>query len=138
MKYKMLVIGLVATMISIMGCTTTRTYTGEQRPVETISILKGAWNEYFIESVSGHVATVDGKDVRASDKVEVLPGKHEVSVFLVNRSTGLTFTGKPVNFSIITEAGHVYIVDGNWNSYDNQIWIEDENTRKIIAGEKPK
>jgi len=139
MKYKLVIIALITTLLSITGCSTTRTYTGEQKPLESISILKGAWNEYFITTVRGHIESVDGKDVSGSDKVEVLPGQHEISVFLSNRNiSGVTFTSKRMNLSIITEPGHVYVVDGNWNSNNSQIWIQDETTGKIAAGDKPK
>ncbi len=138
MKYKFKIIFLATIILAIAGCSTARTYTGEQKPLEKISVLKGAWNIHVFSQVFGTVVNVDGNDVSGKDKVELLPGKHEVSVGLVYMPlTGQQVRGKAQKFNIVTEAGHVYIVDGNWNDGNNQIWIEDENTGKIIAGRKP-
>lgn len=114
-----------------------RTYSGTQLPPEKVALLKGAWNEYFISSVVGHIRKVDGKDAYGG-KVEILPGKHEIVVYLAIIGPGSITNGIPQTFTIIAEAGHTYKVDGNWNKGDNQIWIVDEQTGKIVAGKKYK
>ncbi len=138
MKSKLYVFLIALTAIALSSCATVRTYSGDPRPKNEIAILKGAWNEYFFTSVTGHVKSVDGQDIKSADTVEVLPGEHQVSVYLRKRSFGGIFLrGKPVRFTLMAKPGHVYLVDGNWNWGNNQLWIEDTTTGEIVAGKRP-
>ena len=117
------------------GCTTVRMYPGDPLPKEKISILKGAWNEYFfLWRINGRIYKVDGEKLESPDIVELIPGKHEISAYLTQTfSTGLTLSGKIKTFRINTKAGHTYIIDGKWNGGDNEIWIKDDDTGEIIT-----
>lgn len=138
MKCKLKIIIFLTIILAIAGCSATRTYTGEPKARENIAILKGSWNIYFLSQVFANVGSVDGKDINSSSEVEVLPGEHEVSAYLgIMYSYGGQAVGELQSFKIKVEAGHVYVIDGDWNDGKNLIWIEDENTGKIIAGNKP-
>ena len=69
--------------------------------------------------------------------VEMLPGKHEVSIMLIYYNLYETTYGQPQTFSFVAEAGHVYEADGNWHGGDNQIWVTDKETGQVVAGMKP-
>lgn len=137
MNYKLNLIILSAVILALSGCATTvRTYPGEPLPPEKVAILKGACNEYIVTAVCAYIQKVDDQRA-AGDKVEVLPGKHDVKVYLALHGI-MTIVGKPRTFSINTEAGHTYIIDGTWSKSNNQIWIVDKQTGAIIVGDKLK
>ncbi len=127
---------LLVMFLTISGCTTVQTYSGAKLAPDKIAKIKGATNFYVISFVSGHILKVDGQKV-SGDEIELIPGSHEIVAYLMFIGGGTSASGIPQTFTFIAEAGHTYKVDGNWNTRDNQIWIFDEQTKKIVAGEKP-
>lgn len=149
---------LFVIFFTITGCTSTRTpitvrmYSGTQLSPDKIAKIKGTHNFYLLIAVTAHILKVDGQEVLGEvdgqkvlgEEIEIIPGNHEVIVFLraiaantYAPGTPSEYLGEPQTFSFIAKAGHVYKVDGNWNHRDNQIWIFDEQTREIVAGKKP-
>ena len=127
------------------GCTTKQIYPGPQLSPEKVAKLKGTYNFYYFVDVECIIAAVDGKSVfggewSSGDTVEMRPGKHEVTMMLLYYlifEMGRSRYGKPQTFSFVAEAGHIYKANRNWNGGDNQIWIIDKQTGKVVAGEKP-
>jgi len=133
---------LVILFIVAMGCTTKLRYPGPQLPYEKVAKLKGTYNFYYFVDVECIIVAVDGESVyggiwSSGDTVEILPGKHEVSIGLIYMGLNTLKFGQFQTFSFVAEAGHVYKADGNWNSGDNQIWIIDKESGQVVAGEKP-
>ncbi|MFH2012352.1 MAG: hypothetical protein ABIJ37_06615 [Pseudomonadota bacterium] len=131
-----IVSSLIILFMVATGCTTTQTYPGPQLSPEKLAKLEGTYNYYFICDVECVIAAVDGKGFYGT--VEMLPGKHAVTLYLTYSCyKGPTNYGVSQTFSFVAEAGHVYKADGNWHGGDNQIWIIDKKTGKVVAGMKP-
>lgn len=127
---------LIVIFLTVSGCTTVQTYSGVKLSPDKIAKIKGVTNFYVISFVSGHILKVDGQKV-SGDEIELLPGSHEVVVYLMFSGGSTSASGIPQTFTFFAEAGHTYGVDGNWNTRDNQIWIFDEQTKEVVAGKKP-
>jgi len=135
----------------LAACAPLQIYPGPQLPREQIATIHGAVNYYGIGWVIAIIDTVDGKKiVRSSDeiywgRIEMLPGQHEISASLwvsvlspmtvINRGTTPEFR----RLTFVAEAGERYIVDASWGggSEKNAIWIVNERTKEIVAGNKP-
>ena len=135
----------------LAACMPVKSYPGPQLPQEQVATIRGAVNYYGLSWVSVAIDAVDGeKTLRRADEVnwgriEILPGEHEVSaslwvsvltpVTLVNRGSTPEFQ----RLTFVAEAGARYIVDGSWGGgpEKNAIWIVNERTKQIVAGNKP-
>ncbi len=141
-SFQQIVFSLLILFITATGCTTKLTYTGPQLPPEKVAKLKGTYNFYFLlDAVECIIVAVDGESVyggiwSSGDTVQMLPGKHEVTIELIWHSYD-THYGVSQTFYFVAEAGHVYKADGNWHGGDNQIWIIDKETGQVVAGMKP-
>ena len=135
----------------LAACMPVKSYPGPQLAQEQVATIRGAVNFYGLSWVIPVIDAVDEKIIlRAADEVnwgriEILPGEHEVSaslwvsvltpVTLVNRGSTPEFR----RLTFVAEAGERYIVDGSWGggSENNAIWIVNERTKQIVAGNKP-
>jgi len=141
-----IVLSLLIFCMLATGCTTLQTYPGPQLPPEKVATLEGTIHYYGVAIVEFCIFAVDGEltpwwgfnFVLNRGKVEMLPGKHQVTVY---RDIGGPKGGSTDNFqrfSFVAEAGHRYKVDGNcWAWEKDAIWIIDKNTEQIVAGKKP-
>ena len=137
MQIKLLILLTVA--LAIGGCSVPpqRTYSGEQLPPEKVSLLVSAMREFYLGGVQAEIIRVDETKIKYG-VVEALPGEHTVEIRLNMYILWSTKHGKPQTMNITTEAGHIYRAYGKCNRGDNQIWIEDQKTKEVIAGNKPK
>jgi len=134
-KHRARIFSILGIVLILSACGTTRTYSGASLQPDKVAIIEDSWNEYFIISITANINKFDGKDI-SSDKVEALAGQHEIVVNLTYYQGLLTLSGDPETYTINVEAGHKYRVNGNWNGGINQIWIEDEASGAVIAGNK--
>ena len=145
-------VSLLYFFFALTACSniTLQSYPGPRFPSEQTAVLKGTHHVYpyaifWPIFVRAKVLSVDGKSAHDSvgyenaDEIEILPGIHEVSVFLEFHGLGNTSTSRGFRTYVFTaDAAHTYKVDGNWNfNREHDIWIIDEQTGQIVAGNKP-
>jgi hypothetical protein len=129
----------------LAACLPVKNYPGP--PQEQVATIRGAVNYYGLSWVIAAIDAVDGKKIlKTADEVnwgriEILPGEHEVSASLwVSVLTPITLVNRGATpefrrLAFVAEAGERYIVDGSWGG--NAIWIVNERTKEIVAGNKP-
>ena len=136
---------------AVAACTPLQTYPGPQLPREQVATLHGAVNYYGVGWVIVVIDAVDGKKIVGSSdemywgRIELLPGQHEISASLwVSAVTPMLVINRGATpelrrLTFVAEAGARYIADGSWggSSEKNAIWIVDERTKEIVAGNKP-
>ena len=140
---------VLAALLCGCGTTVARMYDGEARPIDEVARIEGSSSFQFVRSYRCHVLGIDGQSIDAGDVAEVLPGRHYVKVGASLSSMGQrrwTYIRK-VDIVMIAEAGHSYVV---YASFDFEfsdmgfgeehsppsIWIEDEETGDLVAGER--
>lgn len=137
--FKSICVLLVFSSLAI-GCKTIQTYDGNRLPPDQVARLTCASSYYFVATRSCYIQKVDDRTLPDSGReVDLLPGKHEVVVFLkttAHTNQRQTYRG-PQTFSFIAAAGHIYTVDGSWFSDGHSMWIIDEQTKEVVAGRKP-
>ena len=131
---------LLPLLLVLSSCGTLhQEYAGEPRPEYETAILANGHSPW-----SGGIAklrALNGNPVRQSstyDSFAILPGHYEIEA-TIHRWTwalGGAQAGGPFCIRFEAEAGKRYVLDGiaDWFSYKPwQMWIEDEETGKIIA-----
>jgi hypothetical protein len=114
---------------------TTQMYQGPEQSPENVAMIKG--HDHPISPVA--VYAVDGVET-GFNKISavVLPGSHYLTIYLSQMKNPLITYHARGTVILNAQAGHVYQVRGKIIDEDNVwIWIEDENTGQIVAGEKP-
>jgi hypothetical protein len=126
---------LFGTMFLFAGCTTKQAYEGSKLPRESVAVIKpttGPIDQTIIVKVDG----VDGKKrVIAQEIFEVLPGEHTVVVRAISGFFPVEFV-RYKTLSFKARAGRVYRVEGKVRDGNAIVWIEDETTNEVVAGEK--
>ncbi len=132
---------LLSILLVTTGCKSVQTYPGTRLSSDQVAKLRCATYYYFVSVRTCLVQQIDGQTTPdRGTGIDLLPGKHEVIVLLVNmpatQNQRWTYS-RPQTFSFIAVAGHKYTVDGSWFSKEQPIWIVDEQTKEIVAGTKP-
>jgi len=120
--------------LNLSSCAPTQTYPGTARPPENVAVIEASLN--FFSSASVHIQSFDGNSTQ-TDKVEALPGEHEIVLFLSDTIGGyIPVRGDPETLTINVEPGHKYWIKGKWNDGKNKVWIEDAKSGVVIAHNK--
>ena len=129
------VLFLFGTMFLFGGCTTKQAYEGSKLPRESVAVIKpttGAIDQTIIVQVDG----VAGKTrVIAEEIFEVLPGDHTVVIRAISGWFPV-YSTRERTLSFNARAGHVYRVEGKVRDGKAIVWIEDETTNEVVAGER--
>lgn len=101
----------------------------------------------FVTSTAIFITAVDGQEILSS-AVEVSPGVHQLEVSWRQESShDKTTWSARTKMKLMARAGHQYIVKGipNVDKHNSSapqftvtFWIEDEQSGKIVSGNKPK
>ena len=118
-------------------------YPGPSLPREQVALIKTSGiRDYFSEAYIFRINDIAVEKIGGN--IEALPGTHTLEVSVTQRLGGPasllgTLSEKRArgNITLDAEAGHVYIVDGRVVDGQAALWIEDENTRQVVAGRKP-
>lgn len=143
---------LILAVLLLTGCGVkiTQMYVGEKLPPDQVAIIEPM--DELLELTRTYIVAVDGQEV-GEGAVEVLPGRHTVStaaaLFMGSGST--TFVPEEP-FTFDAQAGHTYQVMGHFfiapggilgllddsEETPPTIWIEDKDSKEVVAGEEPK
>ena len=164
---KRLAIGLVLALLSSGCTTMMNAYEGPELPKSEIAVLVGKYRYGGALTVllvvplpkirhETEIYDVDGKLVSDSStsvqhNIHVLPGQHSVKV-MYRRHPDVEFC-LPTFVQIVcfkkddeyydlsidftAKAGHEYRIPAERRGERNWIWVEDVETGKVVAGEKP-
>jgi len=122
-------LSLCAVLVLLAGCTTLRTYPGEQLdPARVARILPVHTShlQILIEEVDGSRLSL------IQDRAEVLPGRHVLVATALIDSQGRRASGTH-RLEFIAEAGREYRVCGDWYLYGARIWIEESGSGRQVA-----
>ena len=124
---------LIAVLL-LSGCGTMQAYSGPQLPKEQVAVVKSNILKHPFTTIV--IAAVDGKSRSgARTNVEVLPGRHTLDL-LVNVTVWYVTVNYPASISFEAEAGKVYFVDAKIVNGQPLVWVVDEQTNEVVAGEK--
>ena len=121
---------LVVPCLFLSGCVTSPL---DAYPKEQVAVIKSAWK---LLGARASIEAIDGKSTRRAFRSghRVLPGPHTVSARVVIGNVGWT---SAIDLSLHAEAGHVYKVYAKTRSRDVWIWIIDDETKRVVGGNKP-
>ena len=120
---------LLVIPLFLSGCVTCPL---DDYPKEQVAVIKGAFK---LLGARASIEAIDGKSIGARRSGHrVLPGPHTVSARLVIGNVGWT---SAIDLSLHAEAGHVYKVYAKTRSHDVWIWIIDDETKRVVSGNKP-
>jgi hypothetical protein len=97
------------------------------RGMSLFSLMEGA-----------ELVAIDGQKLIFTNSADVSPGPHVARVCLIGPFSGGYQKCEDLRF--VAEGGHNYVVCGTsvgWLETRIYLWIEDSQTGKMIAGEKP-
>lgn len=138
---------LAGSVLSGCGVKVTQMYAGEKLSPEELAIIEPM--DAFLERT--YIVAVDGQEL-GKGAAEVLPGRHTVS------TAAALFLGYEITmfvpeepFTFDAQAGHTYQVMGHFfvepapifaifsdsEETPPTIWIEDKESKEVVAGEKP-
>ncbi len=132
----MIRIALIAFSMLLTGCghIHAKMYPGSMLPREKIATVTA------VRGSGVHVKSVDGKFTvdlattfingnRYASSVDVLPGKHTLSLKYSNRHS-ISFA----DLWFVAEAGQEYSVMSLLDGYGVRLWIEEKGTRRKVGG----
>lgn len=121
------------------GCGTLQAYPGQRLTKEETALITLAF------AAGAEIVAVDGQELGVYKwNVEVLPGAHAVRARVVQAYEG-GYISIPKTLRLEAQAGHVYHVFGRFLGErlfsaptDFTIWIEDKQSKEVVAGTKPR
>jgi hypothetical protein len=94
--------------VLLSGCGTTQVYEGQQLPRSEVAVIIGDSKLNFITPMNVIIRRVDGKTVSVgSNKVEILPGPHDLEVQCEMLNIG-SFNTHQIHFEAV--AGKTYVL----------------------------
>jgi hypothetical protein len=126
-------IGLILIVILMFpNCTTTKMYEGAELPSDKVAILKADTGMGMFRDAA-RIVTVDGQSPGFNDmQLAVLAGKHTLEIQVLG-----TYFHATRFLTFEAEAGCTYIARGAVWEEGAMIWLEDSETGKVAAGQKP-
>lgn len=126
------------------GCATLegtlQAYSGPQLAARETALLKPV-EQTFLSADTVELEYVDGQRVRPYLNAEVLPGEHTVTLSLYT-TRGNTMWQFQKILAFVAEQGQSYIAHakdkGFFIKFTTWFWIEEEQTGKVVAGQRPK
>ena len=123
---------LMSVALSLSSCGgTVQTYEGSKKAAHEVAILRTNVGELTLTTT--WVPRVDGKElVVAYTDIELLPGR---------RTLGIALTGgllrAAATLSLDAKAGRIYRLHGMVQRLDFIVWIVDQGTGEVVAGQQP-
>ena len=120
-----------------------QTYEGPAQPRDKVAIIKtSGMRNYFSEA---YIFRINDKAVeKIGGYIDTLPGHYTLEVNVTQRLGGpgsllgaLSEKHARGTSDLDTEAGRTYVVDGRVVDGVAVLWIEDEKTRLVVAGNRP-
>lgn len=135
---KSLFYGPMLGLLLLSGCGTMVAYEGAPQPKEAVALVKtpSGLKQFAGKSMS-NIICVDGKRVSGLDSgAQVLPGKHQIEVSFLYQPIwgspiGQRFFAGYIDFEAL--AGREYVATGDLVNGQATIWIEDNNSRQVVA-----
>jgi hypothetical protein len=120
-------------------------YAGAARPREQIVLIKtSGMRDFFSEA---YIVRIDEDPVplkKIGGYIDALPGNHRLLVAVSHRVGGpgslmgnLTEKRDRTEIAFDAEAGRVYVVGGTIVNDKAVVWVEDEQSGKVVAGRRP-
>jgi len=146
-KPVVVIIFLLIVALTVLGCGTMKTYSGPELPRDKIAVVKE--DSDFLKGLVSYVTRaypdiqkVDGmKRGHFDGYFAVKPGEHTLAVIPIKEVTMGYFvrrTSYPLKvLSFEAEAGHTYVVHVRMRDGRPMMWIDDEKTQEVVAGQKP-
>lgn len=148
-----LVLLLAVLLLTGCGVKITQMYVGEKLPPDQVAIIEPMNKMKFLEGhgIRTYIGAVDGQEL-GKGAAEVLPGRHTVSTAAaLFMGYGITTFVPEEPFTFDAQAGHTYQVMGYFfvapggilgllddsEETPPTIWIEDKESKEVVAGEKP-
>jgi len=132
MKFTQFII-LLGISTYLVSCGTMQTYEGTQLSSESTALIKSNFSNPFNYSV---IKEIDGVELGADQiNAEVLPGEHTLKINVSTRVGLRNYMGSKIVI-VITDIGHIYKVHGEIKKGETWVWVTDESTGNIVAGEK--
>ena len=116
----------------LWGCGgTVQTYEGSKKAAHEVAILRTNVGELTMTTT--WVTRVDGRElVVAYSEIELLPGRRTLAI---NLTGGVLRTTATV--SLDAKAGGIYRLHGTVQRGNFLVWIVDQGTGEVVAGQQP-
>jgi len=129
--YPLLLLLVVTTHLA--SCGTMQTYEGSKLSSVNTALIKSNFSNPFNYSV---VREINGVEVGGNKiNVEVLPGEYALMIN-VNTRVGMRSYMGSKTITLLADSGHTYKTHGVIKEKETWVWITDENTNHVVAGEK--